>query len=141
MPRIWTKSRLGVSTMVHSEKVALICSRTEDPATAIKFPERLKIPSRPQLPTCQLLGIGVRKVSFLGINVYSVALYADIDQPGLKVRPVTLTDCSCDQPHFQIPIDVSFEEQINYIIDHTTCILRISQCIYSNYPNAVTQWP
>jgi len=80
----------------------------EDPATSIKFPERLRIPSRPQLPTCQLLGIGVRKVSFLGVKVYSVALYADLSQPGLN-----------------IPLDAPFEEQIDYLIDNTTCILRI----------------
>jgi len=80
----------------------------EDPATAIKFPERLRIPSRPQLPTCQLLGVGVRKVSILGIKVYSVAFYADLDRPGLK-----------------IPFHSSFEEQVNYLIGNTTCILRI----------------
>ena len=58
---------------------------TEDPATSIRFPEQLRIPSRPQLPTCQLLGVGVRKVSFLGVKVYSVAFYADIERPDLKV--------------------------------------------------------
>jgi len=32
-----------------------------------------------------LVGVGVRSVSFLGIKVYSVAFYADLDNPNLNV--------------------------------------------------------
>jgi hypothetical protein len=32
-----------------------------------------------------LVGVGVRTVSFLGIQVYSVAFYADLENPNLNV--------------------------------------------------------
>lgn len=44
------------------------------------------MPSKVKIPPLSLVGVGVRTVSFLGIKVYSVALYADLENPNLKVR-------------------------------------------------------
>jgi hypothetical protein len=57
-----------------------------DPATSIAFPTELQIPSKLPLPTFTLVGLGVRTVSFLGIKVYSVGFYADLQNPELNVR-------------------------------------------------------
>lgn len=43
------------------------------------------MPSKIKLPELTLLGVGVRTVSFLGIKVYSVGFYADLENPDLKV--------------------------------------------------------
>jgi hypothetical protein len=56
-----------------------------DPATSIEFPTVLRIPSKGALPPFTLIGLGVRVVSFLKIKVYSVAFYADLSNPNLKV--------------------------------------------------------
>jgi Chalcone isomerase like len=56
-----------------------------DPATSIAFPVTLRLPSKIALPTFTLVGVGVRTVSFLGIRVYSVGFYADLDNPNLNV--------------------------------------------------------
>lgn len=56
-----------------------------DPATSIEFPTILRIPSKGVLPPFTLIGVGVRVVSFLKIKVYSVAFYADLSNPNLKV--------------------------------------------------------
>lgn len=58
---------------------------TVDPATSIAFPNTLRIQSKTPLPTFTLVGVGVRTVSFLGIRVYSVGFYADMDNPRLSV--------------------------------------------------------
>lgn len=57
-----------------------------DPATGIQFPNSLQVPSKIKLPELTLLGVGVRTVSFLGIKVYSVGFYADLENPDLKVN-------------------------------------------------------
>ena len=62
-----------------------------DPASSIAFPNTLKIPSKSPLPELTLLGVGVRTVSFLGIHVYSVGLYADLQNPSLNVSAVYTT--------------------------------------------------
>ncbi len=36
-----------------------------------------------------LVGLGVRTVSFIGIKVYSVGFYADLNNPDLKVTILT----------------------------------------------------
>jgi len=56
-----------------------------DPATFIAFPTTLRLPSKVPLPNFTLIGVGVRTVSFLGIKVYSVGFYADLENPNLKV--------------------------------------------------------
>lgn len=63
-----------------------LCSPSVDPATSVEFPKSLRVPSRLPLPPHSLLGVGVRTVSFLGINVYSVGFYADLTSQKLKVR-------------------------------------------------------
>lgn len=56
-----------------------------DPATSIEFPTTLTIPSKTPIPRLSLVGIGVRTVSFLGIKVYSVGFYADLNNSNLTV--------------------------------------------------------
>jgi hypothetical protein len=58
-----------------------------DPATSITFPKTMRIPSNIGIPPLTLVGVGVRTVSFLGIKVYSVGFYVDLDNPNLKVSP------------------------------------------------------
>ena len=76
-----------------------------DPATSIEFPTTLRIPSKTPLPTFSLIGVGVRTVSFLRVKVYSVAFYADLSNPNLKVAlllPSSLAflynDLRCEGP-------------------------------------------
>ncbi|KAH7340474.1 chalcone-flavanone isomerase-domain-containing protein [Rhizoctonia solani] len=77
-----------------------------DPATSIKFPTSLKLDGESKMT---LLGIGVRKVSFLGMKVYSVGFYADLS----KVDNKALRQCK------------SPEECIDLLIQTTSCALRI----------------
>jgi len=79
-----------------------------DPATSIAFPAELHIPSRTPLPTFTLIGVGVRTVSFLGIQVYSAGFYADLSRS-----------------HLKIPVDASSEEKIEYIVRNAACVMRI----------------
>ena len=60
-----------------------------DPATSIAFPTTIRVPSKIPIPPMTLVGLGVRTVSFLGIKVYSVGFYADLNNPHLKVGPHT----------------------------------------------------
>ena len=57
-----------------------------DPSTSITFPKTLRISSKVPIPDLSLIGVGVRTVSFLRVRVYSVAFYADLDNPALQVR-------------------------------------------------------
>ena len=45
----------------------------------------MRIPSSVNIPPLTLVGVGVRRVSFMGVKVYSVAFYADLDNPNLVV--------------------------------------------------------
>ncbi|KAF8140008.1 chalcone-flavanone isomerase-domain-containing protein [Boletus edulis] len=119
-PRSWSKPVLyGVASLLSaalafrhaSSPIHLDAPHTTsqdvvvDPATSVEFPKELRVPSRfPSLPH-SLLGVGVRTVSFLGINVYSVGFYADLASLKLK-----------------IPISATPEEKINYIVRNTSCI-------------------
>ncbi|GJJ09465.1 hypothetical protein Clacol_003688 [Clathrus columnatus] len=78
-----------------------------DIATDIEFPAVLRIPSRFPLPEYTLLGVGVRKVSFFGIKVYSVAFYADLT----KIPPLDALTTT--------------EEKVTQIIRNTSCVIRI----------------
>ena len=49
----------------------------------------MRIPSNIDIPPLTLVGIGVRTVSFLGIKVYSVGFYADLNNPNMKVSRET----------------------------------------------------
>ncbi|CAE6458454.1 unnamed protein product [Rhizoctonia solani] len=77
-----------------------------DPATSISFPTSLKLDGEPKMT---LLGLGVRKVSFLGIQVYSVGFYADLSKVDSKALRL------CKSP----------EECIHLLIQTTSCVLRI----------------
>jgi len=79
-----------------------------DPATSIEFPTTLTIPSKVPLPKFSLVGVGVRTVSFLGIKVYSVGFYADLDNPNLKIAK-----------------SATPEEKIDHISRNTACVIRI----------------
>jgi hypothetical protein len=79
-----------------------------DPATSIVFPTTLRITSKVPLPLFSLVGVGVRTVSFLGIKVYSVGFYADLNNPNLK-----------------IPKEATPDEKIRHIIRTTACLIRI----------------
>lgn len=67
-----------------------------DPNTSITFPKTMHIPSRVPIPDLSLIGVGVRTVSFLRIKVYSVAFYADLNNPALQV-------CTCSSSQFAPP--------------------------------------
>ncbi|KAJ7102274.1 chalcone-flavanone isomerase-domain-containing protein [Mycena belliarum] len=79
-----------------------------DPDTGIVFPRTLRVPSQFKIPPLELVGLGVRTVSFLGIQVYSVAFYADLSSPAL-----------------QISRTMSAEDKIDHIVRNTACLLRI----------------
>ncbi|KAI6003210.1 chalcone-flavanone isomerase-domain-containing protein [Pisolithus orientalis] len=79
-----------------------------DPGTSIAFPKTLQIPSKFPLPKFSLVGVGTRTVSFIGIKVYSVGFYADLNDPKLNV-----------------PLAATPEEKIEHIIRNTACVIRI----------------
>lgn len=79
-----------------------------DPGTSIAFPKTLQIPSKFPLPKLSLVGVGTRTVSFLGLKVYSVGFYADLNDPKLTV-----------------PVAAESEEKIDHIVRNTTCVIRI----------------
>jgi len=60
------------------------------------------------LPTFTLVGLGVRTVSFLGIKVYSIGFYADLQNPELN-----LSSCA------------TADQKIEHLIRRTACVLRI----------------
>ncbi|ELU44507.1 Chalcone domain-containing protein [Rhizoctonia solani AG-1 IA] len=85
---------------------------TVDPATSISFPTILQLDGEPKMT---LLGLGVRRVSFLGINVYSVGFYADLSKVDAKIKLLGQVLRQCKSP----------EECINLLIQKTSCALRI----------------
>ncbi|KAI0297545.1 hypothetical protein B0F90DRAFT_1811039 [Multifurca ochricompacta] len=111
-----TASRLRVDDRLATSCVS-VCI---DPATSIEFPTILQIPSKGALPEFTLIGVGVRVVSFLKIKVYSVAFYADLSNPNLKIPPST-----------------SPEEKVKYFIRNTAYTLRITPIsqVKTMFPN------
>jgi hypothetical protein len=81
-----------------------------DPGTSIEFPKHIRVNAKVPLPIYTLLGCGTRTVSFLGIKVYSIGFYADITNPRLKNISKTATP----------------EQKIAFIVDNTSCLIRIS---------------
>ncbi|KAJ4476677.1 chalcone isomerase, partial [Lentinula aciculospora] len=76
-----------------------------DSATGIRFPKTIRVASKVPLPTLSLVGVGVRTVSFLRIQVYSVGFYADLNNANLKFEPTMTPDdkireivntCACE---------------------------------------------
>jgi len=97
-----------------------------DPDTSISFPKVLTIPSKLKLEPVSFVGVGVRTVSFLGIKVYSVAFYADLNNPNLKVW-----SCSTRFLHHltyqKIPLHMAPEDKIRHIVQNTSCVIRIGE--------------
>ncbi|KAG7099514.1 hypothetical protein E1B28_001359 [Marasmius oreades] len=79
-----------------------------DPATGIEFPKTLRVTAKVNIPLLTCVGVGVRTVSFLGIQVYSIGFYADLNNPNLKLEP-----------------NMTAEQKIDHIVRTTTCVLRI----------------
>jgi len=103
------------ASIVYSDADANPTAKTEesedkvvDPATSIAFPKTIKVPAKIPIPPLTLVGLGVRTVSFINIKVYSVGLYADLNNPSLHV-----------------PRDLTPEQKINHIIKNTACVVRI----------------
>ncbi|KAG5648211.1 hypothetical protein DXG03_006166 [Asterophora parasitica] len=63
-----------------------------------------------------LVGCGVRTVSFLGIKVYSVGFYADLNNPDLKISR-----------------DMTPDEKINEIVRKSACVIRLVPTRSTNY--------
>ncbi|SJL05906.1 uncharacterized protein ARMOST_09242 [Armillaria ostoyae] len=80
----------------------------KDPATDIEFPTTLRVTTKVKTPLLSLVGVGVRTVSFLGLKVYSVAFYADLNNPELKI-----TDT------------MTLDEKIERIVRTCACVIRI----------------
>lgn len=79
-----------------------------DADTGIAFPRALRVPSQFTQAPLSLVGVGVRTVSFLGIQVYSIGFYADLSSPALHIPRTMLPD-----------------EKIEHIVRNTACLLRI----------------
>jgi len=113
-PWLWASALAASAGFMWNSTIHLdsdAASRSEeiiDPATSITFPSTIKISSKIPLPTLTLVGVGVRTVSFLGIQVYSVGFYADLDNPNLTVSR-----------------SASPEEKIEHIVKNSACVLRI----------------
>ncbi|KAJ7666471.1 chalcone-flavanone isomerase-domain-containing protein [Mycena rosella] len=88
---------------IHADNDAVV-----DGETGIAFPRTVRVPSQFKAPPLELVGLGVRTVSFLGIQVYSVAFYADLSSPALQITP-------------HMPPD----DKIDHIVRNTACLLRI----------------
>ncbi|RDB28414.1 Altered inheritance of mitochondria protein 18, mitochondrial [Hypsizygus marmoreus] len=105
-----TSALIGLGPVIHldSPDVQPPEETMLDPATSIAFPTVMRIPSKIKIPTMPLVGLGVRTVSFLGLKVYSIGFYADLDNPDLK-----------------IPLDMNPDEKAEYIVRNCACVIRI----------------
>lgn len=89
-------------------RIHLDADEVVDADTGIAFPRTVRVPSQFKTPPLELVGLGVRTVSFLGIQVYSIAFYADLTSPALS-----------------IPRNMSPDDKIEHIVRNTACLLRI----------------
>ncbi|EKM60830.1 uncharacterized protein PHACADRAFT_155945 [Phanerochaete carnosa HHB-10118-sp] len=115
-PLLWTTALAATgllawqsSSTIQLDAEPVQAEETIDPASGIAFPNTLKVQSKQPLPTFELVGVGVRTVSFLGIKVYSVGLYADLNGPKLNISK-----------------SATPEEKIEHIIRNSVCVLRIA---------------
>ncbi|KAI0702439.1 chalcone-flavanone isomerase-domain-containing protein [Cytidiella melzeri] len=116
-PWIWG-SALAISAVLMGQSTIKLDSdlpyeslppeETVDPASSISFPNTLQISSKTPFPEMTLVGVGVRTVSFLGIQVYSVGFYANLQNPNLN-----------------IPGSASPQEKVEYLVQNSACVLRI----------------
>ena len=105
-----------------------------DPATSISFPKSMKMPENIKLSSpLTLVGVGVRTVSFLGIKVYSVGFYADLDNSNLQASPISEQATRPLLIVNQIPTSVSPEEKIKYIIRNSSCLIRIGPQYFPSF--------
>ncbi|KAF7339946.1 p-loop containing nucleoside triphosphate hydrolase protein [Mycena venus] len=79
-----------------------------DPDTGISFPRTVRVPGQFKTGPLELVGLGVRTVSFLGIQVYSIGFYADLTSPTLKITSA-----------------MSSDEKIEHIVRNSAVLLRI----------------
>ncbi|GJE87738.1 chalcone isomerase-like protein [Phanerochaete sordida] len=114
-PLLWTTAIAATGLLAWQSTSAIQldaepaqADETIDPASGIAFPNTLKIQSKAPLPTYELIGAGVRTVSFLGIRVYSIGFYADLNNPKLNISK-----------------SATPEEKIEHIIKNSSCVLRI----------------
>ncbi|KAF5312863.1 hypothetical protein D9619_003389 [Psilocybe cf. subviscida] len=94
-----------------------------DPATSIAFPKVMRIPATIKIPPMELVGLGVRTVSFLGVKVYSVGFYADLNNPNIKITE-----------------GMSPEEKIQEIVRNTSCVIRIVPTRNTSYTHLRDAW-
>ncbi|KAJ7042596.1 chalcone isomerase [Mycena alexandri] len=98
----------GLGLYVLVPRIHLDSDSVVDVDTGIEFPRTLRVPGQFKTPQLELVGLGVRTVSFLGIKVYSVAFYADLASPALRITPA-----------------MSPDDKIEHIVRNSTCLLRI----------------
>jgi hypothetical protein len=92
-----------------------------DPNTSITFPKTMHIPSRVPIPDLSLIGVGVRRVSFLGIKVYSVAFYADLNNPALQVRACLYLESLHPNPWIGVAVSHSGRENRSHHSKYDLC--------------------
>ena len=79
------------TVLIYQWFIDLTSNLLVDPATSISFPKSMKMPENIRLSSpLTLVGVGVRTVSFLGIRVYSVGFYADLNNSSLKASSIFL---------------------------------------------------
>ncbi|KAJ7219181.1 chalcone-flavanone isomerase-domain-containing protein [Mycena pura] len=96
---------LGIALL---PRIHLDADTVVDADTGIAFPRTVRVPGQFKTPPLELVGLGVRTVSFLGIKVYSIAFYADLTSPALKLTR-----------------DMSADDKLEHIVRNTACLLRI----------------
>ena len=78
-------------------------------------------------------------MSFLGIKVYSVGFYADLDNPNLKVNfSLVSVFLQRSLKAKQIAKSATPEEKIDHISRNTACVIRISVCLSPSFIIRIT---
>ncbi|KAK7064512.1 p-loop containing nucleoside triphosphate hydrolase protein [Favolaschia claudopus] len=99
---------LGLLSCVHLDANPFQSDYVVDADTGIEFPRRVYVPGQFKSGPLELVGLGVRTVSFIGIQVYSIGFYADLTSPTLKLTP-----------------SMSSDEKIEHIIRNSAVLLRL----------------
>ncbi|KAF8213421.1 chalcone-flavanone isomerase-domain-containing protein [Mycena galopus ATCC 62051] len=101
---------LGLYALIPRRTLHLDSDSVVDPDSGITFPRTIRVPGQFKSGPLELIGLGVRTVSFLGIQVYSIGFYADLTSPTLKITLPTL----------KTP-----DEKIEHIVRNSAVVLRI----------------
>ncbi|KAG8911314.1 hypothetical protein FRC00_006716 [Tulasnella sp. 408] len=99
------------------DKVAESFDTIAEPASGVEFPKVITFKSPQTLPLT-LLGVGIRTVSFLKMQVYAVGFYADLTRVDFQASA-----CLCDSRHtmgLKTP-----EEKLEYLIRNKSVAVRI----------------